>query len=110
MLIKLSPQRRDDTLTVVKSGDVLTINGDELDLSAIPDGATVRDAWQLHSFLTGEIQRVNGEIEITFILPHGPNPSQSVAFPEPIVNPSDGTIELPFDPQPEQNDENPDTK
>ena len=98
MKINLSPQRRDDTLVLEKLGDVLTINGDTLDLSVIPEGATFPNAASIHPFLTGEITRENGEIELTFIMPHGSNPSQAVAFPEPLLNVSDGLVEFPADP------------
>ena len=39
MQITLTPQRRDDTLTLTRSGDVLTINGEAFDFAAIPEGA-----------------------------------------------------------------------
>lgn len=31
----------------------------------------------------------------TLTLPHGPNPSKAVAFPEPITVVADGKVELP---------------
>jgi len=98
MKINLSPQRRDDTLEIVKAGDILTINGDTLDLSVIPEGATLKDAHDIHPFLIGDISRHAGEIELTFILPHGANPVQAVAFPEPLLDVVDGAIELPANP------------
>lgn len=106
MQISLSPQRRDDTLSVSKAGDTLTINGDELDLSILPDGATIESeqARALHPTIAGPIHRIDGEIHITLFLPHGPNPSASVAFPAPIIDPPDGPIDLPQDPEPEAED------
>jgi len=41
MIINLSPQRRDDAISVVKSADILTINGEVFDFTALPDGATI---------------------------------------------------------------------
>jgi len=41
MNINLSPQRRDDTLTITKNGDVLTINGTDYDFTQLPDGGTL---------------------------------------------------------------------
>ena len=38
MFISLSPQRREDTLTLVKAGDALTVNGETHE---DPAGATV---------------------------------------------------------------------
>lgn len=98
MKINFTPQRRDDTLELVKTGDTLTINGQDLDLSVIPEGATLPDAQDIHPLLFGDISRENGEIELTFILPHGPNPSQATAFPEPITVTQDGPVAVPFDP------------
>lgn len=95
MLIKLSPARSDLNIEVSKSGDVLTINGDTLDLSAIPDGATVEDAGTLHAFLAGMIERIDGEIHLTLVLPHRANPPGAVAFPQPITVTADGPISLP---------------
>ena len=43
------------------------------------------------------ITRVGGELQIILLLPHGPNPSQEVAFPAAIEDAPDGVIDLPFD-------------
>ncbi|MDX0256570.1 hypothetical protein GOC32_16560 [Sinorhizobium meliloti] len=98
MQIKFSPQRRDDLLTVTKAGDVFTVNGVAFDFSTLPDGATVPAGEVPCEWLVGPVERIAGELHLTLILPHGPNPSQAVAFPAPIVDPSDGIIPLPADP------------
>jgi hypothetical protein len=95
MHITLSPQRRDDTLTVVKTGEVLTINGDEIDFSVIPDGATLPAEASPHPFVVGPVERIDGVLRLTLLLPHGPNASQSVRFPAPLIDPPDGPLELP---------------
>ena len=95
MHITLSPQRRDDTLAVSKSGETLTINGVAYDLSVIPDGATLPASEVDCEYITGNVERINGVLQISLILPHGPNPSQAVAYPAPIINPPDGVLELP---------------
>lgn len=95
MHITLSPQRRDDALTVSKQGDTLTLNGIAYDFSVIPDGATLPASAVDCEFIAGNVERINGVLHISLILPHGPNPSQAVAFPEPIINPADGVLELP---------------
>ena len=97
MHITLNPQRRDDALDVSKSGDTLTINGSAYDFSVIPNGATLPASAVDCEFITGNIERINGVLHISLILPHGPNPSQEVAFPAPIINPPDGVLELPND-------------
>jgi len=95
MKINLSPQRRDDTLTVIKQGDVLTINGAEYDFTDLPDGGTLPADAVDSEFVIGSVDRVNGEIELTLLLPHGPNASEAARFPQPIVDPADGEVELP---------------
>ena len=97
MHITLIPQRRDDSLTVIKQGDTLTINGIAYDFSVIPDGATLPASAVDCEYITGNVERINGVLHISLILPHGPNPSQAVAFPAPIINPADGVLELPND-------------
>lgn len=95
MNINLSPQRRDDTLTVTKQGDTLTINGTEYDFSVIPDGATLpKDATDCE-WLASDVERIDGVLHLTLLLPHGRDASHAARFPQPIVNPADGTLELP---------------
>lgn len=98
MIINLSPQRREDALIVSKVSDVLTINSHAFDFSALPDGATIPAGEVPCEWIVGSIERVAGELHLTLILPHGPKPSQAVAFPQPIINPPDGVIALPADP------------
>lgn len=97
MKIILSPQRRDDSLAVSKVGDVLTINGDAFDFSAIPDGGEIPAGVVPCRWITGPLRRVAGDLELTLILPHGSAPSNAVAFPQPIVDPPDGMIAMPHD-------------
>lgn len=104
MRITFSPQRRDGELIVFKSGDVLTINGAVFDLSAIPDGATLPAGAIDSDWIAGEVHRIDGVLHLTLLLPHGPNPSQSVAFPESITVTSDGPVEVPRDPEPQEPD------
>lgn len=100
MQIKLSPQRRDDALAVMKTGEVLTINGNVFDFSGVPDGATVPAGEVPCEWIVGPVERVSGALHLTLILPHGANPSPAVAFPQSIDNPPDGAIALPADPIP----------
>jgi hypothetical protein len=95
MQIKFNPQRRDDSLAVVKQGDILIVNGTEYDFSAVPEGATLPAEAIDSDLFSGPVERVNGEIILTLTLPHGPNPSQAVAFPQPITVANDGPVELP---------------
>ena len=95
MIIKLSPQRRDDRLTVKKSGDKLTINGKAYDFSKLPDGATLPTEAHDCEWILGGVDRVDGELNLTLILPHGANAPETTRFPRPIINPADGKINLP---------------
>jgi hypothetical protein len=100
MKISLSPQRRDDALEVVKAGDTLTFNGASFDFSALPDGAAIPAGDVPCEWIAGPVERIAGELHLTLILPHGATPSQSVAYPAPIIDPADGPISLPADPAP----------
>lgn len=95
MKINLSPQRRDDTLIVIKENDTLTIDGVDYDFSVIPDGATLpKDAIDC-KWIVSDVERINGELEFTLLLPHGAEASEAARFPVPIINPADGILELP---------------
>ncbi|QWY83582.1 hypothetical protein [Rhizobium phage RHph_X2_26] len=101
MRIILTPQRRDDALTVTKSGDTLTINGEAFDFAGLPEGAVLpREAVDC-DFIASDVRRVGGVLELTLIAPHGSNPSQGEAFPAPIENAPDGVL-IAFDPAPPQ--------
>ena len=94
MKLLFSPQRRDDVLTISKSGDALTVNGTVYDFSPLPDGATLpKDAIGCE-WIWGDVERVNGELVIPIILPHGPDASEAARFPEPM-NVTDGEVVLP---------------
>jgi len=95
MQINLSPQRRDDTLTVTKQGDTLTINGTAYDFSVVPDGATLPKEATDCAWLASDVERIDGVLHLTLLLPHGANASQAARFPQPIINPADGALELP---------------
>ncbi|MGI3128183.1 hypothetical protein [Nitratireductor sp. PBL-C9] len=97
MQISYSPQRRDASLSLSKLGDVLTVNGEAFDLSVVPDGATLPQEAISSDWFAGPVERIGGELHISLFLPHGPNPSQAVAFPHPITVNDDGPIELPSD-------------
>jgi hypothetical protein len=95
MKIILSPQRRNDTLTVTKQGDTLTINGTAYDFSVVPDGATLPKEATDCAWLMSDVERIDGVLHLTLLLPHGVNASEAARFPQPIINPADGVLELP---------------
>lgn len=105
MRISFSPQRRDDTLTLEKSsGDRLRINGELFNFNPLAEGDVIPAGAVPCDFIVGPVERIDGEIRLTLILPHGPNPSETVAFPEPITVNDDGPVEVPHDPEPQEED------
>lgn len=102
MHIKLSPQRRDDQITVIKSGDTLSINGEDFDLSVIPEGAMLPANAISSEYFSGPVERIDGVLYLTLTLPHGANPQPHIAFTADIINPPDGEIELPKNIEEEQ--------
>jgi hypothetical protein len=95
MIIKLSPQRSDATLRVTKAGDTLVINDISYGFSVVPEGATLPSSAVDCELITGDITRTDGILNVTLVLPHGANPSQSVAFPADLIDPPDGPLVLP---------------
>lgn len=95
MIILLSPQRRDDTLTVVVSGDEIVLNGEVYDFSPLPEGGALPSDAVGSEWLIGDITRKNGEIELTLILPNRMDASYEARFPVPINVTNDGLVELP---------------
>ncbi|KKX25412.1 hypothetical protein [Rhizobium sp. LC145] len=99
MRVSFSPQRRNDALKAHKSGDIITLNGESFDFSELPAGATIPAGEVPCEWIVGPVERIDGEIHLTLILPHGPNPSSAVASPAPLVSPPDGVLDLPRDPR-----------
>lgn len=95
MIIKLSPVRHDDVLTVFKNGDALIVNGELLDFTPLPEGATLPATAISNQWVSGEVTREGGELIITLILPIPQNYSQEQAFPVPLSNLRDGVVEFP---------------
>ena len=91
MKFVFTPQRRNESLHISVSGETVTMNGIDFDLSVIPEGATLPSGAIDGEFFFGDVSRINGELEVGILLPHGANPAKEIAFPEPaIVN--DGLV------------------
>lgn len=98
MIIRLSPIRCDSSLTASRFADIILINGEGYDFSALPSGATIPAGNVPCDWIVGPVSRTGaGDLTLTLLLPHGMDPSNEVAFPEPIINPPDGPLDLPFD-------------
>ena len=96
MLINLSPIRSDRTLEITKTNDTLTINSVPYDFSQLPDGATLPNEAIGCEWIVSDVHRVNGQIELTILLPHGADASESARFPTPITMTTDGQVVLPI--------------
>ena len=95
MIIKLQPQRSEETLTVSKRSDVLTINGERFDFRELPEGAVLPASAVESDFVVGDVSRVDGDLVITLLLPCGPEAGEAANFPHDILNPPDGNVSLP---------------
>lgn len=95
MKILFSPVRMDDQLSLTKSGDALFVNGEKFDFSNIPDGGLLPKEAIISDKLIYDVERINGEIEFTIILPISSAATEAQRFPEPIIQVTDGEIILP---------------
>ena len=95
MQITLSPVRGDAPLSLERHADVLTINGEILDLSGVPDGATLPAEAVASDLVVGAITRQDGVLSLTLNLPHGANAPEETRFPAPLSLTTDGPVDLP---------------
>lgn len=95
MKIILSPQRRDDTLSIVKTGDMLVINDTAFDFSKVGEGDTLPRSAINSDWFAGPVERIDGELILTMILPNPVNYSREQAFPVPLINVPEGRVSLP---------------
>ncbi|QAY87203.1 hypothetical protein [Pseudomonas arsenicoxydans] len=95
MKIILSPQRRDDTLEVIKSGRVLIVNGEDFDFTQISEGSTLPQSAISSIWFAGDVSMQDGELTLTLLLPFPWNFSPEQAFPADLMNVPDGPILFP---------------
>ena len=95
MNITLSPQVRTGNLTLSKSGDVLTINGDAFDFSFIEEGDVLPKNTVECPLLASDVTRTDGALVLTLLLPIKNTSSDAAKFPAPILNAPNGAIEVP---------------
>lgn len=94
MIIKLSPVRSDVHLSVVKAGDTLELNGVALDFSRLADGATLPAESVGCNFVIAPVERINGALVLTLMLPHDADAPEGARFPVDLY-PADGQVQLP---------------
>lgn len=96
MIITFSPQRRDDTISLIKeTGETIRINGELFNFDPLQEGDMIPKDVVPCEWITGPVERKDGHVHLNIILPHGPNPSQAVSFPETITVTETGPIPLP---------------
>ena len=94
--ISLKPQvGAEGTLSVSVTGDVITICGDDLDLSAMEDGdlleyGTIDSAW-----VATKVTKDVGVIRIGLLFPCLRGAPEAALFPELILVTADGPVTLP---------------
>lgn len=98
MKIKLSPVRMDEQLTASVSADTITLNGTNLNFGPLLDGETLPNEAINNKWISGDVHRINGEIHLTLVLPHGATAPQETRFPAAYDVPmtvSSGAVPLP---------------
>lgn len=95
MRISFSPVRSDQKLVLARQGDVLVFNGEALDLSGIPEGASLPRSAVFCDWIASDIERQKGVLHLTLVLPHGAQAGEGTLFPAPITVKGDGPVALP---------------
>lgn len=95
MRIKLSPIRMDDSLVVVKTRDVLIINGERFDFSPMEVGSTLPAVAIQSQWIIGAVEKTTDELVITLLFPIPKNYSPAQAFPVDLIDVPDGPVAFP---------------
>ncbi|WP_421308948.1 hypothetical protein [Aeromonas veronii] len=98
MKITLSPANCMVRLVASVDGDKLTVNDVELDFSELVEGSTLPVYAISNEWIAGDVHRINGEIHLTLLLPHGPDATQETRFPTAMLEPisiASGLVPLP---------------
>ncbi|CUH67958.1 hypothetical protein TG4357_03306 [Thalassovita gelatinovora] len=95
MKITLFPQRRDDSLSLSKTGDILTVNGTDFDFSTLTEGEVLPREDVACDWIASDVTRTGGVLHLALILPHGSDAPVETKFPAPLTITADGPITLP---------------
>lgn len=110
MRIEFSPQDTMDwsETAIRRSGSVLTINGEDIDLTGVAAGERLYNSqqWQpeelepsavmfTHPDIVGDIEVTEAGPVVRVRMPIPTVATPEARFPEPIVDPADGPIALP---------------
>ncbi|MDG1432346.1 MAG: hypothetical protein P8L68_15345 [Paracoccaceae bacterium] len=94
MKITFHPQRSDKTLSLSRSGDTLTINGEDFDFANIPESGVLPVSAIESEFIGGPIKRLDDQLYIDILLPHSAGASQACRYPRSVLITQDGKIKL----------------
>lgn len=101
MIIQLYPLRSDLPLAVIRQGDRLILNGQEVDFSDLAEGES-RSCGDLGcQWIVTDVTRQDGRLHLGLLLPHGPLPcplpeaARAVTHPAPLALEGDGPVALP---------------
>lgn len=92
-----TPQRRDATLALVRHGDRLSLNGAEIDFSDLAEGAVLSEAETGSPWIKSVARSADGRLEVTLILPHGPDAPEARCDPGRMRLTGDGPVPFPGD-------------
>lgn len=95
MNITFSPVRSDDSLVLHKIGDTLVVNGESFDFSPMGKGDVLPVQAISSTWFLRDVERTDDGLVFTVVLPIPANYSPQQAFPEPLLNVSDGEVPLP---------------
>ena len=94
MIFRFHPQRSDKTLTLMVTNDVLSLNGKEFDFSTVEEGDTLPATAIQSDWFAGPITRKKGMLEITLLLPLGPDAPTNQRFPATLHQSINGLVDL----------------
>ena len=95
MQISFTPTRCDTALVATRQGDVLTLNGEAFDFTALSEGDVLPREAVTCDWLASEVTREGGALHLTLILPHGADAPEETRFPQPVTLTGDGPVPLP---------------
>lgn len=94
-IINLSPQVNSAVFNLSKNGDVLTLNEEVYDFTALVEGATLPKEAINSDWIISDVSRNNGNIELSLLFPISSTASEAARFPVPLEVSVDGVVTLP---------------
>lgn len=95
MRLEFVPVVTGGTLSLERSGDILTINGEAFDFGPLPAGGLLPRASIACAWIAGDVTRTGaGELIVPLVLPIDGGSSEARRFPAAMTIEADGPIEL----------------